>query len=481
MAGGIVTRTRLRKWGFDISTVCEHCGNEDTPHHRVWVCSFSAAVRRQDASSDLISRAFRGASTPTFARLLPDRPSAPPPACSAISTRTVRVALEVGVVANEYVFVDGSATSPDWLSLSRAGWAYVVASADGQPIRGAFGCASAAFDQTAATAEQFAADHALAAAVGPIQLVADCQSVVSSAQRGHAFAIGPQHPQGDIWRDFHAARLVKLVSCCIKVKAHRSLGGLQGDDLMLAQGNALADRLARMGASLHDSVAVEAAELAAAWRELQVIVRVTGAALALWPPAALAYGPLSRVRAAGLRASQALAGRRGHQCSWRGDVWQCTVCHRTSASRRSRVACVSEHGLYRFLLADHNHHLAAVSYGTEGQFLLVFCWQCGTYVTQAARGISAVCPNGLSRAGKHALSRLRRGLRPHDAVEVSAPWPWRLAASAACSSEPQQLLPPTLPSAPLEPHPPCSASSSGLARRRIRGKQPPLHAFLSGS
>ena len=116
--------------------------------------------------------------------------------------------------------------------------------------------------------------------MGPIQLVADCQSVVTSAARGHLYAAGPHRPQGGIWRDVHAAKLDKRLSRCIKVRAHTNFADATGIQLTMAQGNDLADRHARLGAGLHDAVDAEAAELAAAWGELRLIVRVTGAALA---------------------------------------------------------------------------------------------------------------------------------------------------------------------------------------------------------
>ena len=54
--GGVLTRDKLNSWGYNISRICEHCGDIDTVWHRAWLCPFGQQARSA-APSGLVAKA----------------------------------------------------------------------------------------------------------------------------------------------------------------------------------------------------------------------------------------------------------------------------------------------------------------------------------------------------------------------------------------------------------------------------------------
>jgi hypothetical protein len=287
------TRKRLKDSGYEIeSTLCELCGlEEDTIHHRLYMCKYDKVVEARKAVTDkkfkcedgvwrhVAMQVFEkavidGVDDPLFIHAVCPHPADifPSPLessgaqffrlkqpCPLPTDANGDPCMAVDGKLYNNLFADGSCSKTGFRSLDRASWGVVEVDEDGKAIAGWMGVVPSDMLQTSQAGEYMAAAYAAQVAMGETVLHDDCSNVVRDLLRdthllnneSRAYA-APAMKVAD-WDHYGQMEV-------IKVKAHVSFQGLEGEDLFRAVGNDAADKFAKAATKIHPQPSVQMAE-----------------------------------------------------------------------------------------------------------------------------------------------------------------------------------------------------------------------------
>ena len=363
--------------GFAESPLCELCGGaEDTPFHRAWECSATAALRSEHELGGLALRAQRERDTcPVWTTgWLP---------CTAVPTepphaqRVVKCAwfypeerrfeelghdLSAGAgsewSASEFgqslrgarrFYLDGSGLQPKHASLRRAGWG--VAWRDSRARWGAFYGPLVGPQQTVPRAELTALRELLTLAQPPLVAVSDCQNVVDGFTHPTPAVGKVGSGLEDLWRDVRTFRAEPRwdgdAVTLEKVRAHQTLRAVELGRLSLEdwRGNDVVDRVAKRAAAIH---AVPESVAARHRQELELASRVAAHFARVLVLFARESPPRRRVRKRRAAAERRPVGvtaprvkRAGRHCPVRQHGrWECVFCaaHATTKAYATKLA-----------------------------------------------------------------------------------------------------------------------------------------------
>eukprot|EP00973_Karenia_brevis_P059214 8244829-Karenia_brevis.AAC.1 len=125
------------------------------------------------------------------------------------------------------VFVDGSCSLGTSTQFAHAAWAAVQIDARGNILRSIAGNLDKAWPQNAINAEHMAWVKGAMWANAPVEVVADCQSVIDHWQAGDKGAGRHNDPQAGFWRTAEVLQLRDKVTATTKTKAHKDLRALE--------------------------------------------------------------------------------------------------------------------------------------------------------------------------------------------------------------------------------------------------------------
>ena len=453
------TDDRLAAEGYDVDPCCKLCstGARDTVWHRAWECPATQDLRT--AEPDLVVRALAaGPSDPTYARALPPHPAdGEGYAQAAASPQAVHWGWKEGELVRfppGDVFVDGSCVPDTVAELSRAAWAAVMVDHEGRAVRGISGLVPVHLPQTAPAAE-FCALEAVAATTGEEnRILGDCQAVVNGAtaepdaKRWGRMVHGGTLKAAERYPESRAPR-----RGMVKVKAHQSFKGLEGEDLHKARGNDAADTAAKAAVARHPPHSQRWTEEAAVRaHDAEAVARLIGRAVARWPRQKRAElrenrpnrgaerGARRKARAQRRAAREACAKEalRSHDWAWWASPVRCRQClaRRTAntpvcGGDPEGLAARADSALLHGHCMGRGVGLPPAGSGTAAPATpFVACLRCGAWES-AGRStlLSGQCvPPG--RNGAAALGRLSRGLFPRPGGQwagylVPTFFPWR--------------------------------------------------------
>ncbi len=253
--GGWFTPARLHALGLRPDAACRLCGAAaGTTWHRTGACSRTEDTRVAPSGGCppwLLKKGLISVWDPLFSRGVPALPKIPSPPREAVRWGPGGRPSEAAAAMGD-VFTDG-AVSGRWRRIMRAGWG-LVALADGEDkaLWAQYG-AMADLQPSVVRAELRAVLEALRIAVPPLRIHVDNAEVVQGWGSTREWCTDPGRDGADIWAEIWRRKEdigegVQLV----KVKAHTDVEAISDGTITARErvGNALADRYARMGASL---------------------------------------------------------------------------------------------------------------------------------------------------------------------------------------------------------------------------------------
>ena len=455
LAGATWTRTRLAAAGYEVDTTCPMCrSGEDTLHHRLWYCPASAALR-DGLPKDMVSDARdagEGSLLYTMGVMQHPAEIMPRP-----SDRLVDIWSGPGEGSrlDGDVYIDGSCDPHPVQGCSRASWAVAQVDEEGILCRALSGVVPLELPQTAPAAEYCALGAAAQVVLPSARLFGDCLNVVEDAHDFRMAARDPRKMYAGILRSIIGLSAAERpVVEIVKVKAHQDLRSLEGEALVRARGNAVADELAKAAMISHPSATpMQQLMMNNAWSTAVTVARHAARASALWPRSRPAKGERwqrrrrpqeqedARQAAREVKRQQKMKAkvqaRDTHQwMHWRG-IQRCTWCLVRSDSAAAAAPCVGEVSAFVALgqeACSKGHQLwSAVAVERNGlETPVAVCMRCGGW----AQGIKPGKPPKLSslcvpptRSGELVIARVRKSLFPQSgggwkgiALRSAAPW-----------------------------------------------------------
>jgi hypothetical protein len=397
-------------------TICEFCGCAWSVYHAVFECDATQSDRMQLTSLDLRQAAHalkdHKVARERFARGLLPHPGSLVPAGSFHGE--VRWINKPVHGMDGLLFTDGSAIGVEW-EVSRAGWAVVQVTGEGDLISAAYGpvpmCDCPL--QTIADAEDYALAMLPVLAMTPIEVYVDRQQTVNMANGCPRAATSVASPRAHLWVRYFTAFEGENVRV-LKTLAHATAGDVDAGRTTEweRKGNALADKYAKLGAAMHGMSELHLQQVAAIGSLAEQAVR--WAAETFRARQALA-APITCRRAAGIvRAQRSSGGRKtrapvepgvapGPQLEWQAD---------------DDAPGLGEGDLPGLL--RHSVHIARV-YGNGGAAMgsIAYCALCGAYFWRRIGRLAAPCER---RSANSQARRLARGLFPASGQHYAGLW-----------------------------------------------------------
>ena len=292
VSGALWTRRRMADAGYDVDAACPLCqsGADDTLWHRMWECEASADLRRGQEA--LTRRALAaGPGSALYSLGLAPHPNNDVevlgPSSSDLAVHEGWAEGLPAIFEPGPVYVDGSCAPAVVPEMARASWAVVQVGADGLVSRSIAGVVPACLPQSAPAAEHCALVAAAAATTAENRIIGDCQMVVDGARLGFAPRRWGRLTFGGALRTAHGNAAARpAVAHMEKVKAHQTLDGLEGAEMVAAVGNTAADETAKNALLRHPQ------QTPATTRRLTTVVedalasaRLVGRASSRWPRA----------------------------------------------------------------------------------------------------------------------------------------------------------------------------------------------------
>ena len=294
------------------------------------------------------------------------------------------------------VFTDGCCFHPTNPLLARAGFSAVQMRQDGSVHKAVYGCVPAAFPQTSLAGEYSALTVAYDLSRG-IDVVVDCADLIRTFAMGIPRALRAAGPHACSWK-FIARRNPDWGSCVhsvVKVKAHRALADVRDSPGEFARwlGNGEADRLAKLGAGLHEADPDEVDNFKAYKADLLTLANYM--VNILYDHLNDPVGKRKRVAYLSLGARPILDKKRAgaHSFIWQGKMWICTCClSQTSCPVSSSIARSKCNGVSAFdaVIKDPKGH-RLWSACIHGGGVILYCDVCYAYCTTRPNKLKAEC------------------------------------------------------------------------------------------
>ena len=443
LAGNVLTRQVLGKWGYKVDLQCPFCQEPDTAFHRVWSCPVHSELRLQvfpkewvdsaDPESLFHSRALFGFS--------PGVDSHPVPQQLQLFAEVDGVSISIDQFPGfdlrlGPVYSDGSAfhsNSP----LASAGFA-VCQIRDGKVIRLIWGRVPAPLPQISDVAEHLAAMVAAQyTANGPIELVTDCASVVSAFSEGPELATSHKRPHAGYWSNISEHAFGDV----LKVKAHLSLRQAQvtGQERFW-KGNELVDLEAKRAAS-HLAPPVDKVKLYAEQTGRAVrLFKGVATMLDKWPEFPFELKKIERSKQPTRPAKQ--KDSLAHSFSWDSHLsrWRCELCgvqKRTQKHRIDKTPCPGRSRVMHSSKIHASHKLWVAPLLDGSHWPLLYCNLCGAHSSVRLQNLTHSCLGELAVGKTRLLSRLRFGLHPSRNIRLGKPYRFRPAAQV---QDPDRLV-----------------------------------------
>jgi len=428
---------RMLSGNFDkgrSEVLCQHCQEPDTLEHRLFHCK---RPRVHETRSSLAKPRFKGDSFPAWSDGIAEQGGLRGKRAwfrkQADIRRTPEESLNVMIPKPEPgeewsflphlpVYTDGSALYPAIPGLESAG-AAALQHVDGKVVRMIGVVLPSGADHTAAMAEHVAGTVALKLMPCGHEetnlMVADCNSVLRSAEEGPTFALQHKRPFADLWEGVQHNRAKTA-----KVKAHRTREQAEslGEEIHF-EGNRLVDLAAKDMASM----AAPAKEDAASFKtEFENRVRYLQTAATLLA-AADEDSDLATRRARRPRRGPREAKTPHDMARIWPNRWACKACGiRTNKATSHHLpsckggGCVGARVLDKAIFRCHN----LVSFKLLGSSLFA-CTKCGNYSYLRTARLGQPCGGAISRGAtqNRTLSRLAAGWHPTMDIQIGEGYP----------------------------------------------------------
>ena len=271
------TEDRLQRAGYRSTGLCS-CGAPDTPFHRLWTCPKTKTLRDKQFKHHelMIIKDDR-----LLAMGLLTHPAEKAQLLTMNPEVMMPEGLEIGPNGFQgEIFVDGSCFKSVAPELARAGWAALLY-LHGVVVACIYGALPGHLIQSSPAAEYYALQQAIKFLAGFSNIYSDYAGSVSLHKapvqlRGKASKV-----HAGINRVSYSIK-GHLVEDVLKVKAHQSLEGLEGEALRLASGNHEADHWAKQGALKHPAFPQQA-EVERTYALAVKVARYAAEALLEWP------------------------------------------------------------------------------------------------------------------------------------------------------------------------------------------------------
>jgi len=259
--GGAWCQARLHEIGAVEEARCQACGADaGTEHHRYWKCPAARQQRLlvEDTRWQHVAEQADGPADTLWTRALVAHPEGSWSFAPAPDIQEWQLAEGAAPLFEGEVFLDGSLTGAGLAA--RTGWAAVQLQEQGAVECATWGPMPCAIPEqrTIKRAELWALRQALAhAGAGALVLHTDHEGLVTALERGRAWCTGARRPHADVWREVW--RLLEDMGGLgdhlgvRHVRAHRAKAAIQKleeAERRAAEGNAVADGLAKAGAEL---------------------------------------------------------------------------------------------------------------------------------------------------------------------------------------------------------------------------------------
>ena len=301
VTNAVWTSDRLDAAGYEVpDMLCQKCLlYNDTLHHRLWICPHGDAVcaRGKAAETSIQKRAVdAGPGSALFQHAIIEHPAEYFP---KVGTEVVQWCTGDGVVHQRglkgmvappkmhgSVFIDGHCSRSIFDGMDRAAWSIVLMSNEGLVVSWIRGTLAKEYDQTPQAAEFVAAMYAAELCGGGSTVYCDCENVVAQFKRpaeawgqdeaayAGVMRIAARWREAEQWDEF------------VKVKAHvdTTRGDLSEKEKWLATGNDRADHHAKEAGKLHEQPSeVARKKLEEQTKDAEATLRVMASVLPLWP------------------------------------------------------------------------------------------------------------------------------------------------------------------------------------------------------
>ena len=426
-AGGLLRK--LGAGGF--KPLCD-CGRQYTPYHQLYQCHLLDQLRAQCAAPCLLAAAANithEADKEAFARgRLPHADYAAPRPLGSASCPTLWTLRPEGDIillpAGSAVYCDGS--SKVLAGQRYAGWSFVVIGPAGGLCHAAYGPVPGDVcpRQSSRDAEDFAAMRATELILGEFRPRIDCAGTIGVINGARSAAVGGKEPRAHLWcRAFSAQPGLQADKC--RGHARASEAATSPAAARDKVGNDEADRYAKLGRQLHETLSahtgVEAAVLATRATARLALQWAAEAHVAMQKrrPHNPASGRTSKTRRRLQVACRAVAIRRSTRQQEQerpGEGTRPLALNRELQPGDPRI--FRHHFLVKATVWDANH-------SPRGS--LVYCAKCYRYYHQRFCGLAERCS---CVANPSAASLIRRGLYPSGRVETRH---WSIGPTVAIS------------------------------------------------
>ncbi len=432
--GGYWARARLADAGLVNDSCCDKCGaRRDDDYHRIWECSWECVKVKRDAvaTPQMLGEAARvGRDDFAYTRGLRPTPwaSNAPPRDDYLEVHVDgdMNELDVPLVIDRPVFIDGSALWPSNAEARRAGWSVVMVDDDGNMIGAVYGHLPWAEgdEQTAGGAEMYALRRAAEMTVVPLVAYTDYKEAAEGAIKGEAATAGPKVKHATHWRAFWKA-VDDTAFSIIKVKGHVTEAEVAHDQQLKwrREGNRHADRLAKRGARAHYTDE----QWAVAKKTIQE--QEYHADLCTWIGTALGCWPTEKQVRRKAVDREAMKERRqkrrdaarlvgGHRVAWGRDGWKCQDCGTQARTHSGAMRLVNQpcggHITTRIPMQRPSGPAGHVLWTAEadddqgqGGANVTWCAVCGAYSSSKLYKLRGICSGPAQNAARTRLRALQ--------------------------------------------------------------------------
>ena len=418
---------------------CKLCGGVKADvHHIAFLCPFTLHIRehfgnnRVQSILEYLSIDTAGADL-LYRGLLPHPSSYGPAPAQAPVIKFWDSQGSAEIQAHHFcrgtIFIDGSSAS--WAAglVQKASWAAIeVDDLSGEVLCSLQGACDPILFQTASSAEFAAAAEVAQHVKGVATIYSDCKNLVCELGGDKA----------EWCKSFHAGLVRKFMGGAIKNSAkistkwvrahngHNECRGWQDSHRFLSEGNAEADKRAKLALGFHPSWSRDDVECVKQLMELGIsFVRLVGRSLAFFATHANAvcspkpHKTRAVSKVGGSRVGSGGGGKVAHMWMWTGAAWQCLTCRsivkHIGRGKGLESCCGFSDAIRGILMRVDQPHLLYWSSFREGADFVVICRRCGAWTSGKPRLLTLPCQGVGSAKLNDGLIRVLRGKHPkHD-------------------------------------------------------------------
>ena len=427
---GIFTNFDLMQYGYDINPACPLCNASlDTVFHRCFTCVHSARQAEIALGTRLYDQILAAGDESMLATrcIMPSPPMTSAPSRSTLFECINMSAGDTFAPSDGEVFLDGSCLFSNTAPLARAGFAAVQINAEGDVLRGLYGCLPASMPQTSLAAE-YAAFATFLDNIDRGAFVGDCQEVIDRVNGPLADAISAANPLACFWKSLvlrHGLDLGDKITDVVKIKAHiQEHDDMDSSTRFRTRGNGAADKFAKLGASLHAPAPSDVAAYKKAKGDLRALANHMIGTLSSFNLSR----PEMQTRVPRLPRGVVFPGAvsssdvdKAHKFMWQGKMWFCTIClKQTLLPTSCRSPCMGP-PLFEALLRDSKGHQLSFA-ALKGGGVILFCTLCYRYASPHPRMLKRRC-QGHPIAGSSEKHYLVRRMHPVTRQSLCRPVP----------------------------------------------------------